>query len=574
MNKAAKILCVDDDPIAREILKGIFEEEYDIATAHSGEEGLELVRSFVPDILVLDAVMPGIDGWEVCRRVKQDPATRSVKVIMVSANAVDPGNRGNGYAAGADDYIIKPYIHDDLLSKVRVWTRVRRAERQLAQKVGELQAAQRELENGKEVLEEKVRERTTELLRTNEELQAEIERRKVEEREKESLRVQLLHSQKLEAIGLLAGGVAHDFNNLLGGILGSADLLRNRLPPHSDEQKQVQRVLSCCERGAKLVRQLLTFARKNVYLKDVVSINDTVEEVSGLIESTLGKEIRVRKDLHAKRDRVLADRAQLVSALVNLAVNARDAMPGGGELTVETRSVSVDDQYCRMQQIPMVPGEYVLMAVTDTGCGMDETTRQRIFDPFFTTKEVGKGTGLGLASVYGCVQEHGGYVHVYSEPDHGSTFKIYLPLHSEDTATGDGPRSAPLRRQTAKVMLVDDDLVVRETASDLLFDIGCEVICCESGREAVERFREHHKDIDMVILDMVMPHMGGVECFSHLRSIDPAVPVVISSGHSLNGDTQTILVHPRTVFLQKPYSSAGLAHAMRRLLGDLPGSSG
>ncbi len=386
------------------------------------------------------------------------------------------------------------------------------------------------------------------------------ERRKLEE--------QLLHAQKMEAIGTLASGIAHDFNNLLTPVVGFADMLMLEAEAESRIFRAASTIKTAGQRASELAQQLLGFARKGKLLTRPVDIHRIVGEAVAILGRTVDKLIAISLRLEADPPMVIGDPSQLEQVVMNLAVNASDAMPEGGELTFQTSNVELDDEYCRTHA-EVSPGSYVLVAVNDTGIGMAEEVRSRAFEPFFTTKPEGKGTGMGLAMVYGIVKNHGGSVGIYSEVGSGTTVKVYLPVARDASRRPvSGRMTAPIRG-AGTILVVDDEKGVRQVVESMLTSLGYEVVLAESGQEAVDYYKIHGVEIDLVVLDLTMPVMGGLICFRELRNLDPEVKVVVATGHALNGAAQTVLDEGALRFIQKPFVKAELSEAVTEALaGD------
>lgn len=376
------------------------------------------------------------------------------------------------------------------------------------------------------------------------------DRRQMEER--------LQQSEKLNAIGQLAGGVAHDFNNQLGVMMGYADMLARGLEP-GDFKNYARDILSAAQRGADLTKQLLDFARKGSVMTIPVDMRQIIAEVVNMVTRSFDKRIRIKQYLGAEQSVVLGDPSQLQNALLNLALNARDAMPQGGELMIETSDATLDDEYCRNCTLDIVPGQYVCVNVTDTGCGMSSEVRKHLFEPFFTTKKPGKGTGLGLAGVYATVKNHHGAIAVESEVNQGSKFKLYLPVTDEVPEPSAPVKTTAPVRGAARILFVDDEDLLRTMAAVMLRSLGYDVVTQPNGREAVEYYRNNWRDIDLVILDMIMPEMGGHEAFLAMREVNPKVKALLSSGYSMDGEAQSILDDGVTGFVGKPYRQTGLS---------------
>jgi PAS domain S-box-containing protein len=383
-----------------------------------------------------------------------------------------------------------------------------------------------------------------------------IARRKHEEEQRAQLEERLRQSEKMDAIGHLAGGIAHDFNNQLTGILGYAEMLRFSVKD-PDEVSFAEHIVRASRRSADLTRQLLTFARKGNYQIAPVNIHTLIGEVVALLERSIDKRIAIRTDLAARLPVVMGDATQLQNALLNLAINARDAMPDGGEIVFASRLIE-SDAPDRKESPTLSRGPWLRIVVADTGCGMSEETLKRIFEPFFTTKEAGKGTGMGLAAVYGAVQIHKGAISVDSTPGRGTTFEIDLPLAATEAVEKGHETDVPARIAKAHVLVVDDEPHVRDLLGDMLRRAGCEVRTCQDGIEAIALFSEVWREIDVVILDMVLPRMGGRDIFAALRRIDPKINVLLVSGYSLDGETQSLLDAGARGFLEKPFHLATL----------------
>jgi PAS domain S-box-containing protein len=396
-----------------------------------------------------------------------------------------------------------------------------------------------------------------------------ITERKRAEQEKESLREQLLQAQKMEAIGTLAGGVAHDFNNMLTIILGYSDLILSDMDEQDSRSEDLRRIIQTATNGAELVQRLLTFSRKTVQEARPIDINTRIEGTRKLLERTLPKMIGIQLNLQDKLAFINADPTQIDQILMNLAINARDAMSDGGKLVIETRNVTLDEDYCS-SLVGVVPGSYVMLSISDTGHGMDEPTRARIFDPFFTTKvrDSTKGTGLGLAVVHGIVDQHGGHIICESEPDKGSTFKIYFPAVDQVAHSTDSTVNPVLSGGGETLMLVDDEEFVRDLGERILNRAGYKVITASNGSEALELYGKARSEIELVILDLIMPEMGGEACLKELLKIDPGAKILVASGYAADAATNTPLELGARDFVGKPFRFHELLGKVRKVLDE------
>ena len=385
--------------------------------------------------------------------------------------------------------------------------------------------------------------------------------------DRKQLEEQFRQAQKMEAVGRLAGGIAHDFNNLLMVIQGYADLLTDRLPPGQMLRRNAEQIQMAAQRATSLTQQLLAFSRKQMLAPKVLNIQSVVSDMEKILRRLIGEHIELETFWEKDLWLVKADRSQIEQVIMNLAVNARDAMPHGGRLTIETANVELDSSFANTPSV-LAPGKYAMLAVTDNGCGMDAKTQAHIFEPFFTTKEKGNGTGLGLATVYGIVKQSGGYVWVYSEPAHGTTFKIYLPRIEEETSAGEIDRidSRALPRGTEMVLLVEDEKGVRELAREYLEMSGYAVIEAEDGHTALELAAMHAGPIHLLLTDVVMPGISGRELAERIVNIRPGIKVLYMSGYTDQAIVHQGILGSETVLLQKPFTLATLAAKLREVL--------
>jgi PAS domain S-box-containing protein len=382
---------------------------------------------------------------------------------------------------------------------------------------------------------------------------------------RQQLEDQLRQSHKMEAIGALAGGVAHDFNNVLTAILGYCDLLGIKFLPGDPRRANVEEIRKAGERASSLTRQLLAFSRKQVLDPKVLDLNGVVSGMDGMLRRMIGEDVDLRTLKGEGLWRVKADPSQLEMVLMNLVANGRDAMPDGGKLTVETMNVEIDEAYVRRRPYAIL-GRYVLLAVSDSGCGMDPETVSHIFEPFFTTKEKGKGTGLGLSTVYGTVKQSKGHIQVYSERGHGTTFKVYIPAAEGEVTSKSREDSSSRARGSETLMIVEDERQVRELAREILAGHGYKVLEASSGTEAIGLCEKHPDPIQMVVTDVVMPGLSGRETYEQLARLRPGLKVLYMSGYTQGAIVHRGVLEPGTAFVQKPFSVPIFLERVRAVL--------
>jgi signal transduction histidine kinase/ActR/RegA family two-component response regulator len=427
-------------------------------------------------------------------------------------------------------------------------------------------------------LNQQVQQRTAQLEEANRQLElrlrSDTQKRSVAEKERTDALValhntenQLIQSQKLEAVGRLAGGIAHDFNNLLTVILGYSEIANQNLSAGDPLRNNLKEIIKASKRAASLTRQLLVFSRKQVMQPRVFDLNTVVSDLEKMLRRMIGEDVEMHVSRQPNLGRIKADPVQLEQVIMNLVVNARDAMPRGGNLSIETGNVYLDESYAR-EHVPVVAGDYVMLAISDTGCGMDEETRQHIFEPFFTTKEVGKGTGLGLSMVYGIVRQSGGTIWVYSEAGQGTTFKIYFPRVPADV-TEYRHASQPLDalKGTETILLVEDADLVRTLTRRVLENAGYRVLEAASAEAAIRLCENIRGDkIGLLLTDVVMPGMNVDDMSRILLAKQPGMPVLYMSGYTDDAIVQRGVLEAGVNFLEKPFSPASLALKVREVL--------
>jgi two-component system, cell cycle sensor histidine kinase and response regulator CckA len=496
----------------------------------SATEGLELLQRTLVDLVLVDLRMPDMHALDFLRQLRQ--RGQSLPVVVVTGG----GDETAAIAAlklGAYDYICKregyltqvPYAIDNAIDRFR-------------------------------------------LMQLNRRLEAELADRERAEAERARLSEQLQQAQKIESLGRLAGGVAHDFNNLLTVITGHADLMLEKLAPDAPLRENVRNVSAATRRASDLTRQLLAFGRRQVLQPRVMDLNESIRESTSMLSRLLSEPVELVTVLDPHLGHVEADPSQLNQLLINLAVNARDAMPHGGRLTIETDNVSIDDE--EAQRHPSFqPGSYVMLAVSDTGIGIDNDVLPHIFEPFFTTKEHGKGTGLGLSMVYGIVKQSGGWIWVYSEVGHGTTFKIYLPRVEGALAVIGAPAALDSPRGEETVLVVEDQQEVRSLMRDVLRTHGYDVIEAAEGPSAVAACEGVARPISLLITDVVMPGMSGPTLAAHLSTVRPDMRVLYMSGYTDAAVFEHGIAEQPVPFLQKPFTPSQLTRKVREVL-DAP----
>jgi PAS domain S-box-containing protein len=383
--------------------------------------------------------------------------------------------------------------------------------------------------------------------------------------EHKKLEEQLRHSQKMEAIGQLAGGIAHDFNNILTAVIGYANLLQMRLGEGNQLRSYVDQIIASSERAANLTQSLLAFGRKQILDPKAITVNEIIKSMEKLLARLISEDIELKTQFSDKNLTVFADAAQMGQVLMNLVTNARDSMPDGGKLAISTGLVQLDSVFVKRHAYGK-PGMYAMIAVSDSGVGMSEKTRQRVFEPFFTTKEVGKGTGLGLAIVYGIVKQHNGFVNVYSELGHGSTFKVYLPLIRSAYGEEKEKSLSPPVGGTEMILIAEDDVEVRKLTKNVLEEFGYTVVEAIDGEDAISKFLKHKRKVDLVMLDVVMPRKNGKEVYQYVRKVRPDIKALFTSGYTADVIHEKGVLDEGLNFVSKPVAPTDLLRKLRDIL--------
>ncbi|MDB4981281.1 MAG: hypothetical protein JWM82_2033 [Myxococcales bacterium] len=651
LEKHGRILVIDDDSNDRQLLEVLLAAEgFVVVTASGGPEALALIERAAPDLILLDVMMPEMDGYQVAEAIKTNPALVAIPIIMVTV-LDDRDAMMRALAAGAEDVLVKPVYRAELYMRVRNLLRLKAysdfqerhgqlLEREVSSRTAQLLASEKRyralFENAKdaiavitpdgviremnqrwadivgvpreqligrhvrdfaplgdeaknaesygrmapnEAVSEPLRIATadgTALLMEFSHANIEVEGEELvfaigrDVTERVQLEEQLRQSQKLEVIGQLAGGVAHDFNNILTAILGFCELLLVELGANHVARTDVFEIKTAGERAAGLTRQLLAFSRKQILQANVLDINGVIKGMEPMLRRLIAAHVDLVVSLPKDVSAIKVDPTQLEQIIINLLVNGADAMPRGGKLTIETSNVRLDEHY-RGHHLPVTPGDYVLLAVTDTGIGMDEATSRRVFEPFFTTKELGKGTGLGLATVYGIVKQSGGDIWIYSEPGHGSVFKIYLPAVKEHVTAAVKAYAVheTVRGGSETILLVEDDEAVRRLARQVLERTGYRIVEAANPNEALRAARQHGGPIDLLLSDLIMPESDGAPLIDRLAENYPGLRVLYISGYADEAVVRHGVISEGTPFLQKPFTPQALCGKVRDVL-DAP----
>lgn len=631
INQPCTILLVDDEPAGRATLKGMLVDQgYNLIYASNGLEAVEMAQQFNPDLILLDVMMPGMDGFEACQKIRTNEQLAEVPIIMVTA-LDDLHSYLKAIEVGADDCVSKPFDRVRLRARIRTLTKLNRYRRlhQSEEKVREqaalLDIAQNAIivcdleENilfwnksaeriygwtAAEAREKKANEFlydsnspeiSTARISTLEygawvgDLQQKTKDKKsiivanhwtlvfdgqqapksifmvnTDITEKKELEEKYLRTQRMESLGSLASGIAHDLNNMLSPIMMGVSLLGKQL---SDERSQrlLDMMESSVHRGADLVNQVLMFSRGAEGKRINLRLNSIINELEKMVQQTFPKSIRIKTSFARNLWPSVGHPTQIYQVLINLCVNARDAMPNGGIITVEATNEVIDNHYAQMK-VEAVPGKFVCLTVSDTGTGIPQEIIKKIFDPFFTTKDIGKGTGLGLSTSIDIAKSHGGFIDVYSEPNKGTTFKVYLSASTPEQTLLETPL---LRTQKGGheelILVVDDDSSIREITKLTLEAYGYKVLLANDGTEAIYIYTKNLEKISLVLIDIMMPNLGGQEAIKVLQIIKPNLKIISMSGIVNNKLAPDIHIK---AFLTKPYSADKLLETITQVLNS------
>gem|GEM_PF-2778896 len=554
METGTTVLIVDDENSIRLTLCEFLQVAgHTVLTAADAAEALRILKGESVDVVVSDIVLPRINGVDLLRTIREKD--QRVQVIMMTGEpTVETASAA--VRNGAFDYLFKPITKDAILKAVANAAKVKRLS-------DEAERLTVENERHRNHLKELVAARTRALE------EEEAERRRIEE-QSHKLEEQLRQSQKMEAIGQLAGGVAHDFNNLLMAISGSTEYAQDSLPADSEVQPALEEVLAATKRAAALTRQLLAFSRRQILKPEVLDLNAAMGDLLKLLGRLIGEDIELRFVPGSSVSHVRVDAGQLEQVIINLAVNARDAMlPTGGTLTIRTQNTTIttpnEALFAATGEAPQ--GDFVMLTISDTGSGMSAAVRRRIFEPFFTTKAANKGTGLGLATVYGIIRQHDGYIGVESREGEGSTFRVYLPQVAAVAECGAAAaESAAAPKGTETLLVVEDDMAVRHVESRSLQALGYTVRECGTAAEARDLAAACGDEIDMVISDVILPDQSGRELVESLAVKHPHLTLILTSGYVGDRLAAHDLSRANIPFLPKPFSQVQLAKLVREVL--------
>jgi CheY-like chemotaxis protein len=563
-----KLLVVDDNAQNRYLAEVLFTGNgYEVESAANGAEALEKARQSPPDMIIADILMPVMDGFALCRQWKQDERLGSIPFIFYTATYTDPEDEKFGLSLGADRFFVKPCAPEKLIAAVEEVLRDHLA-RSPASPVDPVPDEDVYLKKYNQALIHKLEDKLAQLETANQSLENEIRERKAAEDKMHRLESQLIQAQKMEAIGTLASGIAHDFNNILLAIMGYAEIALISTRAGQSGEKHIQEALKACERAKELVHQILTFGRQTEIDRKPVQIKTVVKEVLKLLRASLPATIEIRQKLESE-SLVLANPTQIYQVMMNLGTNAAQAMKdGAGTLDVTLEDVELDEYFVSTHH-GLTPGRHQKLEVADSGVGMTADQLKRIFEPYFTTKPRGEGTGLGLSVVHGIVKNTGGAIMVYSEPQQGSTFKVFFPIFESD-AVAEAPLVELPEGGQERILFVDDEPTLLEIGSELLKRLGYQVTTSGNGHAALETFKARSDEFDLVITDMTMPGLTGDKLARELLQIRADLPVILCTGFGNAMLGRNACQTGVKAYLMKPFVLRDLAKTIRQVLQDGP----
>jgi signal transduction histidine kinase len=527
--------------------------------ARSGDQALELLLKHDVALALLDVQMPGMDGFQLAEFMRGNERARHIPIIFLTAGTTDTQRRFRGYEAGAVDFIQKPIEPDVLRGKANVFFDLNRQRRQIQTQRDALEASSKALAEAANHLEAQVQERTAEL-------QDALARLKEETAERERAEASLRQSQKMEAVGQLTGGIAHDFNNMLTGIMGALDLIRRGIASGRTESldRYMDAASSSANRAAALTQRLLAFSRRQSLDPQPVEINGLIRSMSDLIERAIDEKIDFKIALADNLPAAIIDPHQLENAILNLALNARDAMPEGGHLTVETAFADLDQAHVAVRP-GLSPGRYLMVAVSDTGVGIASELIEKVFDPFFTTKPLGQGTGLGLSMVYGFVKQSGGQVRIHSQEGLGTSVKLYLPITDERPAAAAVEAPPAPRGEGQRVLVVEDEPAVRMLVREVLQELHYDAVEFADPLAAAPYLASGER-IDLMISDVGLPGMSGRELAETARAHRPDLPILFITGYAENAAIRSGFLGANMSMVTKPFSLDELAAKVSQMI--------
>jgi len=541
-----KILVVDDNQDNVELVTQILEDRYEVIKAFDGYEAVKMAKSERPYIILLDVMMPVLDGYEVLKQLKADDDTQDIPVLFLTARYKDTDRIVAGLDQGAFDYITKPIEDEVLLARVGVAVRARKAEDEVKKIHAEL--------------EERVQRRTVELAKANSELNQQIKERIQAEEQRDKVEAQLRHSQKMEAIGSLAGGIAHEFNNILTVIIGYAEMVLEKNPDVSE----LSEILSAAERARTIVGQMLSFSQQAHIQPRPIEPHIIIKEAVRALRTSLPPDIVIQEDIDPECGTIVADSTQIYQVLKSLVNNAVHAMDQKGTVGVSLKLESLEKKDL-VHRPDMVEGRYVKLSVSDTGPGMSPEIVEKIFDPFFTTKEVNEGKGLGLSVVHGIIMSHRGMISVESRQGKGTVFHVYFTSVKDKEKVAD-EHTDPVPGGNERILLVDDERLLVDMLKKMLTKMGYRVTTKINATEAFETFASHPEKFDLVITDLTMPGMSGVELVQQILTIRPDIPVILCTGFNRDNISLDIEKLGIKALMRKPFPRLVLARKIREIL--------